>query len=154
MVGRHELSAIGTLVCRATVSSVWYMCPIGPQGGEDFAAALAAAVGDRPPITRRTLTWDQGSEMARQDLLAHLYDEGIYFADPGSPWQRGTNENTNGLLRQYVPKREAHRLARVRPRRPATGRGPCQQSAAQELSLGQTGNGFRRSTVTMITQAS
>ena len=61
--------------------------------GEDFAAALAGAMADLPPIARRTLTWDQGVEMARHDLLAGLFDEGVYFAHPGSPRQRGTNEN-------------------------------------------------------------
>jgi IS30 family transposase len=53
---------------------------------------------------RLTLTWDQGSEMARHDLVAGYFSEGIYFARPASPWLRGTNENTNGLLRQYFPK--------------------------------------------------
>jgi hypothetical protein len=62
--------------------------------GEDFAAALAGALADLPPIARRTLTWDQGAEMARHDLLDCLFAEGVYFAYAGSPWQRGTNENT------------------------------------------------------------
>ena len=57
-----------------------------------------------PEAARRTLTWDQGSEMARHDVLAEHFGEGVFFADPGSPWQRGTNENTNGLLRQFFPK--------------------------------------------------
>ena len=55
-------------------------------------------------LARQTLTWDQGSEMAHQHLLAEFFADGIYFAHPGSPWLRGTNENTNGLLRQYFPK--------------------------------------------------
>jgi IS30 family transposase len=57
-----------------------------------------------PPHARLTLTWDQGCEMARHDLLARFFADGIYFAHPASPWLRGTNENTNGLLRQYWPK--------------------------------------------------
>jgi IS30 family transposase len=57
-----------------------------------------------PPHARLTLTWDQGCEMARHDLLARFFTDGIYFAHPASPWLRGTNENTNGLLRQYWPK--------------------------------------------------
>ena len=53
---------------------------------------------------RLTPTWDQGSEMARHDLVADLFTQGVFFANPGSPWMRGTNENTNGLLRQYLRK--------------------------------------------------
>jgi IS30 family transposase len=54
-------------------------------------------------LARRTLTWDQGGEMAKHDLIAHLFPDGVFFADPGSPWQRGTNENSNGLLRVSSP---------------------------------------------------
>lgn len=61
-------------------------------------------LGDLPEAVRLTLTWDQGSEMAHHDQLAALLADGIFFANPGSPWQRGSNENTNGLLRQYLPK--------------------------------------------------
>lgn len=104
ILGRHGLSAIGTLVDRATRYVRLVYVP-EQRHGEHFAAALSAAVGDLPRIARRTLTWDQGAEMARHDLLADLFDEGVYFAFAGSPWQRGTNENTNGLLRQYFPKR-------------------------------------------------
>ena len=57
-----------------------------------------------PAALRRSLTWDQGVEMAQHDQLATLFGEGVFFAYPASPWQRGTNENTNGLLRQYFPK--------------------------------------------------
>ena len=58
-----------------------------------------------PAGARMTLTWDQGAEMAHHDTLASLFAEGIFFAHPASPWQRGSNENTNGLLRQYFPKK-------------------------------------------------
>jgi IS30 family transposase len=67
-----------------------------------------------PERARLTLTWDQGSEMADHDRIAVHFAEGVYFAHPASPWQRGTNENTNGLLRQYFPKRtdlSVHTLA-------------------------------------------
>ena len=57
-----------------------------------------------PAIMRKTLTYDRGSEMARHAELAERLQIDIYFADPYSPWQRGTNENTNGLIRQYLPK--------------------------------------------------
>ena len=56
-----------------------------------------------PDVARRTLTWDHGSEMARHDVLAEHFDEGVFFADPGSPWQSGTNEKTNVILRQLFP---------------------------------------------------
>jgi len=57
-----------------------------------------------PASTRRTLTWDQGIEMAHHDRLADYFGDGIFFAYPASPWLRGCNENANGLLRQYFPK--------------------------------------------------
>ena len=57
-----------------------------------------------PEVLRQTLTWDRGSEMTNHAQIAEATGLDIYFADPGAPWQRGTNENTNGLLRQYFPK--------------------------------------------------
>ena len=66
--------------------------------------AIAAQVAQLPEVLRKTLTWDRGKEMARHEDLAAATGLKIYFADPYSPYQRGTNENTNGLLRQYFPK--------------------------------------------------
>ena len=66
--------------------------------------AITAKMSELPDILRQTLTWDQGSEMANHVQIAAATDLDIYFCDPHSPWQRGTNENTNGLLRQYFPK--------------------------------------------------
>jgi IS30 family transposase len=66
---------------------------------------LVAALGVLPPDLRRTLTWDQGTEMARHaEIAAALDTTRVYFCEPHSPWQRPTNENTNGVLRDYFPK--------------------------------------------------
>ena len=67
--------------------------------------ALQATLAQLPAAVRLTLTWDQGTELAYHDQRAPLLRDGVFFAHPGSPWQRGTNENTNGLLRHYLPKR-------------------------------------------------
>ena len=109
IVGRYGRSVIGTLVDRTSRFVRLVHVPPGQwepgwRGGEAFAAALAAAVADMSPQKRLTLTCDQGVEMARHDLVAHLFPEGVFFADAGQPWQRGTNENSNGLLRQYLPR--------------------------------------------------
>ena len=66
--------------------------------------AIVEEMARLPPILRRTLTWDQGKEMANHAAIARAAELEIYFCDPHSPWQRPTNENTNGLLRQYFPK--------------------------------------------------
>jgi IS30 family transposase len=65
---------------------------------------MCTAMAELPDTLRRTLTWDQGSEMSNHLQIAAATDLDIYFCDPHSPWQRGSNENTNGLLRQYFPK--------------------------------------------------
>jgi IS30 family transposase len=71
---------------------------------ETVIAVLKDKIGKLPVELRRTLTWDRGTEMARHHELTIATDVAVYFCDPYSPWQRGTNENTNGLLRQYFPK--------------------------------------------------
>ena len=66
--------------------------------------SLITVLTDLPESLRKTLTWDQGPEMSEHRAFTMATDMAVYFADAGSPWQRGTNENTNGLLRQYFPK--------------------------------------------------
>jgi transposase, IS30 family len=103
ILGAGSQSAIGTLVERATRFVLLLHLPDG-HGADQVAAAMTAAMGTLPAQLRRSLTWDQGSEMAGHARIALATDLDIYFCDPHSPWQRGSNENTNGLLRQYFPK--------------------------------------------------
>jgi IS30 family transposase len=74
------------------------------HGAEAVRDAIAATITTLPEQLRRSLTWDQGAEMAYHQQIAPLLHDGVFFAHPGRPWQRGTNENTNRLLRQYFPK--------------------------------------------------
>jgi IS30 family transposase len=78
--------------------------PVTGHGAEQVRDAICAAIGELPEQLRRSLTWDQGAEMAQHAQLRIDAGLQVYFCDPQSPWQRGTNENTNGLLRQYFPK--------------------------------------------------
>jgi transposase, IS30 family len=113
-------SAIGTLVERTTRFTMWLHLPPMPghreglrlkngpplagHGAEAVHDAIASSITTLPDHLRRSLTWDQGAEMAQPARLRIDTGLAIYFCDPHSPWQRGTNENTNGLLRQYFPK--------------------------------------------------
>ena len=96
-------SAIGTLVERTTGFVMLLHLP-GDRTAATLADAMTAKIPEIPEILRRSLTWDQGSEMALHTKITEATGLPIYFCDPHSPWQRGTNENTNGLLRQYFPK--------------------------------------------------
>ena len=96
-------SAVGTLVERATGFVMLLHLPDG-HGALAVQEALVAKMATLPEQLRLSLTWDQGKEMANHVRIAKATGLDIYFADPHSPWQRGSNENTNGLLRQYLPK--------------------------------------------------
>jgi transposase, IS30 family len=108
-------SAVATIVERMT--GYLTLLPL-PRG--HTADAVADAVIERmtayPPWFARTLTWDRGVEMARHARVTDTTGIGVYFADPYSPWQRGSNENTNGLLREYLPK--GTDLSATTPRQP------------------------------------
>ena len=99
-------NAIATLVERQTRYCQLVALPEGTEA-ERVADALAASITTLPAQLRRSLTWDQGSEMAEHRRFAVETGVEVYFCDPRSPWQRGSNENTNGLLRQYFPKGES-----------------------------------------------
>ena len=101
--GKGGKSHIGTLVERSTRFTMLVPLPEG-KSAPAVAAALTPVIAGLPDALRRSLTWDQGREMAGHQQIAVAADCEIYFCDPHSPWQRGSNENTNGLLRQYFPK--------------------------------------------------
>jgi IS30 family transposase len=103
ILGKGGSSAIGTLVERSTRFCLLLHLP-GRRDAAAVATAMIAVMKDLPVQLRRSLTWDQGSEMGRHAQIALATGLDIYFCDPHSPWQRGSNENTNGLLRQYFPK--------------------------------------------------
>jgi IS30 family transposase len=104
ILGKDGTSAIGTLVERTTRYCLLLHLPRGRRDAATVAAAMIAVMSDLPAHLRRSLTWDQGKEMARHAQISLATGLDIYFCDPHSPWQRGSNENTNGLLRQYFPK--------------------------------------------------
>ena len=99
----ESASAIGTLVERSTRFTMLLHLP-GDHTAATVSQAMLAKIPELPELMWRSLTWDQGSEMARHKAITQATGLAIYFCDPHSPWQRGTNENTNGLLRQYFPK--------------------------------------------------
>lgn len=103
IIGRNGKSAIGTLVERRTRYVLLVALPDG-RTAEAVSRGIAAAIVTLPAQLRRSLTWDQGKEMSGHVRFSVETGVAVYFADPHSPWQRGSNENTNGLLRQYFPK--------------------------------------------------
>jgi IS30 family transposase len=160
-------SAIGTLVERTTrftmllhlppmeghgtVPRVKNGPPLAGHGAEAVRDEIARVIATLPEQLRRSLTWDQGAEMAQHAQLRIDTGLEIYFCDPHSPWQRGTNENTNGLLRQYFPKgTDLHRHSRddlnavalalnTRPRKTLGWRTPAEALDEHLRSLQQAG---------------
>jgi len=137
IVGRNHNSALGTLVERTTRLTL-----LVPLVGKDAFAvrnAFAKAFKRIPKQFKKTLTYDHGKEMAEHKLFTKETKIQVYFADPYSPWQRGTNENTNGLIRQYFPKgtdfrnvsiaqiQEAEKRLNSRPRKVLEFRTPSEK---------------------------
>lgn len=127
IIGKNHASALGTLVERTTRLTL--LVPLVEKDAFAIRNAFAKAFKSIPKQFKKTLTYDRGNEMAQHKFFTEETKIQVYFADPYSPWQRGTNENTNGLIRQYFPKgtnfksvplakiREAERRLNSRPRK-------------------------------------
>jgi len=137
ILGSNCRSAIATLVERQSRFVMLVHLP-DDHGAETVRDGLLAAIATLPHHLRKSLTWDQGTELAKHREITLATNMDIYFCDPHSPWQRGSNENTNGLLRQYFPKgtdlsvHTPERLLEVatelnaRPRKTLAGNTPAQ----------------------------
>jgi len=102
IVGKNNRSALGTLVERTTRTTI--LVPLKDRSAEIVTKSFAKEILKLPKQMRLTMTHDQGREMAKHKLLTEMTGVKVYFAHPRSPWERGTNENTNGLIRQFFPK--------------------------------------------------
>lgn len=102
LIGRNRQSALGSLVERTTRFVI--LVPLRTRTAEEVRKAFAREMKSLPAQLRRSLTYDQGREMAEHKLFTRDTSIQVYFAHPASPWERGTNENTNGLIRQFFPK--------------------------------------------------
>lgn len=102
LMGQHHASALGTLVERTTRTTI--LVPLDKKDAVSVRSSFAKEFRALPQQMKLSLTYDRGSEMAQHKLFAKQTKMKVYFADPYSPWQRGTNENTNGLIRQFFPK--------------------------------------------------
>lgn len=133
IIGAGGQSSIGTLVERTSRKTKLVHLSVD-RTAATVTPAIIKSLRTIPSHMRRSLTWDQGTEMAEHDLITHALGMPVYFCDPASPWQRATNENTNGLLRQYFPKgtdlsaytpadlRRVEREINSRPRKTLEGR--------------------------------
>ena len=153
-----ERSAIGTLVERTTRFTMLVHLPreegygtiprtkngpaLAGYGAITMKNALAATITTLPEQLRRSLTWDRGKELSAHAQFKIETGIPVYFADPHSPWQRGTNENTNGLLRQYFPK--GTDLVPMERRGDRSRRHRTQQPAPQDTRLEDPGRGTQR----------
>jgi IS30 family transposase len=104
IMGSGNQSAIGTVVERSTRYLILIHVPTGRPTAEAMRAGITTALTGLPPQLRRTLTWDQGKELAHHLQITATIGTAVFFCDAHSPWQRGSNENMNGLLRDYFPK--------------------------------------------------
>ena len=102
IIGKNNRSALGTLVERTTRTII--LIPVKSKEAEVVAKAFAKEVKKLPKQMKLSMTYDQGREMAKHKLFTDITGVKVYFAHPRSPWERGTNENTNGLVRQFFPK--------------------------------------------------
>lgn len=102
IVGKNNRSVLGSLVERTTRTTI--LVPLKNREAREVAKAFAKEVKKLPQQMKLTLTYDQGREMAEHKLFTRITGVKVYFAHPRSPWERGTNENTNGLIRQFFPK--------------------------------------------------
>ena len=138
IMGKANRSAVGTLVERSTRYVLLLHLP-GDHSAEAVRLAMGKAITRLPSELFQSVTWDQGKEMAQHATFTVDNGVQIYFCDPHSPWQRGSNENTNGLLRQYLPKgtdlslqsaadlRKIERSLNGRPRQTLGGLKPCEK---------------------------
>ena len=102
IMGKYKRTSLGTLVERTTRYTI--LVPLRAKDAESVRKAYARELGTLPKELAKTLTYDQGKEMSQHKQFTIATGITVYFAHPGSPWERGTNENTNGLIRQYFPK--------------------------------------------------
>ena len=102
IIGKNNRSALGTLVERTTRATI--LIPVKSKEAKVVAKAFAKKVRKLPQQMKLSMTYDQGREMANHKLFTNITGVKVYFAHPRSPWERGTNENTNGLIRQFFPK--------------------------------------------------